>query len=54
MMQAGRGTILITGGMSEPIPEVTSLSLGRAGVRALTGSPLAPTGRLASMSQPSP
>jgi NAD(P)-dependent dehydrogenase (short-subunit alcohol dehydrogenase family) len=35
MAQAGRGTILITGGMPEPVPEVTSLSLGKAGVRAL-------------------
>jgi NAD(P)-dependent dehydrogenase (short-subunit alcohol dehydrogenase family) len=35
MAQAGRGTILLTGGMPEPIPEVTSLSLGKAGVRAL-------------------
>jgi len=36
MVNAGHGTILITGGMPEPIPEVTSLSLGKAGVRALT------------------
>jgi NAD(P)-dependent dehydrogenase (short-subunit alcohol dehydrogenase family) len=36
MAEAGRGTILITGGMPTPIPEVTSLSLGKAGVRALT------------------
>jgi NAD(P)-dependent dehydrogenase (short-subunit alcohol dehydrogenase family) len=36
MTDAGEGTILITGGMPEPIPEVTSLSLGKAGVRALT------------------
>jgi NAD(P)-dependent dehydrogenase (short-subunit alcohol dehydrogenase family) len=36
MVHLGRGTILITGGMPEPIPEVTSLSLGKAGVRALT------------------
>jgi NAD(P)-dependent dehydrogenase (short-subunit alcohol dehydrogenase family) len=36
MARAGRGTILITGGMPEPLPEVTSLSLGKAGVRALT------------------
>jgi NAD(P)-dependent dehydrogenase (short-subunit alcohol dehydrogenase family) len=36
MTEAGKGTILITGGMPEPIPEVTSLSLGKAGVRALT------------------
>ena len=35
MAQAGRGTILLTGGMPEPVPEVTSLSLGKAGVRAL-------------------
>ena len=28
--------MLLTGGMPEPIPEVTSLSLGKAGVRALT------------------
>jgi NADP-dependent 3-hydroxy acid dehydrogenase YdfG len=30
------GTILITGGMPEPNPSYTSLSLGKAGVRALT------------------
>jgi NAD(P)-dependent dehydrogenase (short-subunit alcohol dehydrogenase family) len=36
MARAGRGTILLTGGMPEPLPEVTSLSLGKAGVRALT------------------
>ena len=36
MTEAGEGTILITGGMPEPIPEATSLSLGKAGVRALT------------------
>ena len=36
MAQAGRGTIVITGGMPEPVPELTSLSLGKAGVRALT------------------
>jgi NAD(P)-dependent dehydrogenase (short-subunit alcohol dehydrogenase family) len=36
MTEAGGGTILITGGMPEAIPEVTSLSLGKAGVRALT------------------
>jgi NAD(P)-dependent dehydrogenase (short-subunit alcohol dehydrogenase family) len=36
MAQAGRGTILLTGGMPEPLPEATSLSLGKAGVRALT------------------
>ncbi len=36
MARGGRGTILITGGMPEPLPEFTSLSLGKAGVRALT------------------
>jgi len=36
MAEAGGGTILITGGMPEPDPAVTSLSLGKAGVRALT------------------
>jgi NAD(P)-dependent dehydrogenase (short-subunit alcohol dehydrogenase family) len=36
MGQAGGGTVILTGGMPEPIPEVTSLSLGKAGVRALT------------------
>jgi NAD(P)-dependent dehydrogenase (short-subunit alcohol dehydrogenase family) len=36
MAEAGGGTILITGGLPEPDPEVTSLSLGKAGVRALT------------------
>lgn len=37
MTEAGEGTILITGGMPEPVPEATSLSLGKAGVRALAG-----------------
>jgi NAD(P)-dependent dehydrogenase (short-subunit alcohol dehydrogenase family) len=36
MAKAGRGTILITGGMPEPDPAFTSLSLGKAGGRALT------------------
>lgn len=36
MARAGAGTILITGGLPEPTPEATSLSLGKAGVRALT------------------
>jgi short-subunit dehydrogenase len=36
MAEAGGGTVVITGGMPEPDPEVTSLSLGKAGVRALT------------------
>ncbi len=36
MAERGGGTYVITGGMPEPVPEVTSLSLGKAGVRALT------------------
>jgi NAD(P)-dependent dehydrogenase (short-subunit alcohol dehydrogenase family) len=36
MAERGTGTVIITGGMPTPIPEVTSLSLGKAGVRALT------------------
>jgi NAD(P)-dependent dehydrogenase (short-subunit alcohol dehydrogenase family) len=36
MAAAGGGSILITGGMPEPDPAVTSLSLGKAAVRALT------------------
>ena len=36
MTEAGGGTILITGGMPEPEPAQTSLSLGKADVRALT------------------
>jgi NAD(P)-dependent dehydrogenase (short-subunit alcohol dehydrogenase family) len=36
MAEAGRGTIILTGGMPEPVPDVVSLSLGKAGVRALT------------------
>jgi len=36
MADVGRGTILITGGMPEPMPAYTSLSLGKAGVRAVT------------------
>jgi len=36
MAGAGGGTIVITGGMPEPDPAFTSLSLGKAGVRALT------------------
>lgn len=36
MARAGAGTMLLTGGMPEPLPDVTSLSLGKAGVRALT------------------
>jgi NAD(P)-dependent dehydrogenase (short-subunit alcohol dehydrogenase family) len=35
MVEAGGGTILFTGGMPEPLPEKTSLSLGKAGGRAL-------------------
>jgi short-subunit dehydrogenase len=36
MAAAGGGSVLITGGMPEPDPALTSLSLGKAGVRALT------------------
>ncbi len=36
MAEAGKGTYVITGGMPEPVPEVASLSLGKAGVRVLT------------------
>lgn len=36
MAMAGAGTIVLTGGMPEPVPEMTSLSLGKAGLRALT------------------
>jgi NADP-dependent 3-hydroxy acid dehydrogenase YdfG len=36
MAEAGGGTILLTGGMPEPDPKNTSLSLGKASVRALT------------------
>ena len=35
MAKAGGGSYLITGGMPTPLPGVTSLSLGKAGVRAL-------------------
>ena len=35
MAERGRGTILITGGMPDPLPAFTSLSLGKAGVRTL-------------------
>jgi short-subunit dehydrogenase len=36
MIDAGGGTIILTGGMPEPLPDLVSLSLGKAGVRALT------------------
>ncbi len=36
MAQAGAGTFILTGGMPTPVPGVVSLSLGKAGVRALT------------------
>jgi NAD(P)-dependent dehydrogenase (short-subunit alcohol dehydrogenase family) len=36
MAERGSGTYLVTGGMRVPLPEVVSLSLGKAGVRALT------------------
>jgi NAD(P)-dependent dehydrogenase (short-subunit alcohol dehydrogenase family) len=35
MAERGSGTIVITGGMPEPVPAYTSLSLGKAGVRTL-------------------
>jgi len=35
MAKAGGGTYVITGGMPKPVPEVASLSLSKAGVRAL-------------------
>jgi short-subunit dehydrogenase len=36
MAARGRGTILITGGMPEPVAAYSSLSIGKAGVRAVT------------------
>lgn len=36
MVAAGGGTVVLTGGLPQPDPAVTSLSLGKAGVRALT------------------
>ena len=36
MAARGHGTLLITGGMPVPVPAYLSLSLGKAGVRALT------------------
>lgn len=36
MVEAGSGTMLLTGGMPEPSPDLVSLSLGKAGIRALT------------------
>jgi NAD(P)-dependent dehydrogenase (short-subunit alcohol dehydrogenase family) len=35
MAQRGGGSVIITGGMPEPKPDYVSLSLGKAGVRAL-------------------
>jgi len=35
MARRGRGSFLVTGGMPEPDPDYTSLSLGKAGVRTL-------------------
>jgi NAD(P)-dependent dehydrogenase (short-subunit alcohol dehydrogenase family) len=37
MARRGSGSFIITGGMPEPKPEYVSLSLGKAGVRALVG-----------------
>jgi NAD(P)-dependent dehydrogenase (short-subunit alcohol dehydrogenase family) len=36
MARTGGGTVIITGGMPQPVSRATSLSLGKAGVRALT------------------
>ncbi|MFJ4652824.1 SDR family NAD(P)-dependent oxidoreductase [Nocardia sp. NPDC088792] len=36
MIARGSGTLILTGGMPAPDPRYTSLSLGKAGVRALT------------------
>jgi NAD(P)-dependent dehydrogenase (short-subunit alcohol dehydrogenase family) len=36
MAQRGSGTILLTGGMPQAIPEATSLSISKAALRALT------------------
>jgi NAD(P)-dependent dehydrogenase (short-subunit alcohol dehydrogenase family) len=36
MARAGHGTILLTGGMPEPLPESTSLSVSKAALRGLT------------------
>lgn len=36
MIESGSGTVILTGGMPQPMPEATSLSLGKACVRALT------------------
>lgn len=36
MRERGRGTFLVTGGMPRPVPSHFSLSLGKAGVRAVT------------------
>jgi len=38
MADRGRGTFVVTGGMPEPVPEYLSLSLGKAGIRALVGA----------------
>lgn len=35
MVAAGGGSYLLTGGMPDPLPQLTSLSLGKAGLRAL-------------------
>ncbi|MGF1429255.1 SDR family NAD(P)-dependent oxidoreductase [Kitasatospora sp. LaBMicrA B282] len=36
LARTGGGTVIITGGMPQPVSRSTSLSLGKAGVRALT------------------
>jgi NADP-dependent 3-hydroxy acid dehydrogenase YdfG len=35
MVEVGSGTIIFTGGMPDPMPDLVSLSLGKAGIRAL-------------------
>ncbi len=35
MVERGAGTFLVTGGMPDPSPDYVSLSLGKAGIRAL-------------------
>ncbi|MGW1991462.1 SDR family NAD(P)-dependent oxidoreductase [Embleya sp. NPDC001921] len=47
MVEAGKGTIVFTGGMPQPVPSLTSLSLGKAGLRAfaeLLGRSYGPAG----------
>jgi len=43
MVDNGGGTIILTGGMPEPMPQLVSLSLGKAGLPALAAPGLRPT-----------